>query len=442
MGKYFGTDGIRGIVGETLTEEFAVRLGMAAGSVLASRGRTSPTVVIGRDTRASGAALESALIEGLRRAGADAIRASVLPTPAVAYLAAALAVDAGAVISASHNAYQWNGIKFFDHSGFKLSDDLEAAIEAALDTPPAPASTAGRLHLDGKSAAQYEEHLRVLSATGLGGLRMVVDCANGAAFEIAPRLFRALGAEVIALHAEPDGVNINAGCGALYPGRMARAVVERGADLGLAFDGDADRVILADERGRIVDGDQVLAMCAAALVGRRALPGSTVVGTQMSNLGLEMALRRMGCALARARVGDRYVLEEMQRRGAVLGGEPSGHTIFLNHATTGDGLLTAIMVTNLIVCQGKRLSALAGIMEHVPQTCVNVRVERRPDLDADPVIVEAIRSATNVLNGQGRLVVRPSGTEPLVRVMVEGLDPALVQQVAEGIAQTIEARCA
>jgi len=439
MGKYFGTDGIRGIVGETLTEEFVARLGRAAGSVLASRGGR-PTVVIGRDTRGSGEALEAALIEGLCGAGADAIRAGVLPTPAVAHVAAALGVEAGAVISASHNPHEWNGIKFFDGAGFKLSDDLEAAIERALDDPPA-GGAAGRLQQDGKSVALYEAHLQGLSV-GLSGLRVVVDCANGAASDVAPRVLETLGATVMTLHAEPDGANINAGCGALHPEVMAQAAAVHGADLGLALDGDADRVIFADEQGRVVDGDQVLAICAEHLKGAGALAGDVVVGTQLSNLGLEIALRRMGAELARARVGDRYVLEEMQRRSAVLGGEPSGHTIFLNHATTGDGLLTAIMVTNVMRRRGEPLSALAGLMERVPQTCMNVAVGRAPDLQADPVIARAIESATAALNGEGRLVVRPSGTEPVVRVMVEGLDPALVQQVAEGIAQTIEARCA
>jgi len=440
MGRYFGTDGIRGIVGETLSEEFAERLGAAAGRVIAAAARRKVTLLVGRDTRPSGPMLEAALVRGLCASGADVIRAEILPTPGVAYATCALGLDAGAVISASHNPSEYNGIKFFDGRGFKLADEIEAAIEAELEAPHPGATLRGEVSTD-SAIARYERHLLSLAEQGLVGRRIVLDCAYGAAHDVAPRVFEAMGAQVIALNAEASGDEINAGCGALHPEAMARAVVAHRAHLGLAFDGDADRVIFSDERGRIVDGDQVLAMCAADRVSRDALPGKVVVGTQVSNLGLEIALREMGCALARARVGDRYVLEEMQRRGAVMGGEPSGHTIFLDHATTGDGLLTAIVVCNLMRRQGKSLSALA-VMERVPQTCINVAVERRADLSADPVIVEAIQSASRALGERGRLVVRPSGTEPVVRVMVEGLDLALVQQVAEGIAQTIQARCA
>lgn len=444
MGKYFGTDGIRGIVGEDLTDDFTERLGLAVGSVLASQNSHSPTVVIGRDTRASGTALKEALTRGLCRAGANVVCAGILPTAAVALLTARHSLDAGIVISASHNPHAWNGIKFFDCSGFKLSDDLETAIEAAIDSSPRGATVPGEARVDSQLMACYTKYLLDACEGNLRSFSLVVDCANGAASNLAPHVFEAAGATVCRMNVEPNGVNINQDCGALHPGTMARTVVERGATMGVAFDGDADRVIFSDECGHIIGGDQVLAMCAADRVAHEALPGRLVVGTELSSLALELALKDLDCTLARTRVGDRFVLEEMQRLGATLGGEPSGHTIFLDTATTGDGILTAIMVVNLMVRSGRCLSELAAVMQPVPQASVNVPICRRagngnnPATRTNSIISDTVRSARERLGENGRIIVRPSGTEPVVRVLVEGPDAVLVKQLAHELAQTIE----
>ncbi|OPZ82576.1 MAG: Phosphoglucosamine mutase [bacterium ADurb.Bin429] len=383
------------------------------------------------------------MIAGFCSAGADVIPVGVIPTAGIAYLARALDVDMGAVISASHNPFEFNGIKFFSHAGFKLPDAVEAEIEARvqssehLDHPTGDGL--GRRLPVGDAIERYVASLRALAPEGLAGLRLVVDCANGAASTIMPGLLRELGAEVTALHCDPDGMNINTGCGATHPEVVAEAVRATGANAGLAFDGDADRLIMADECGRLVHGDHILAITAAALHARGRLPEATVVGTVMSNLGLERALGRRGMRLARTQVGDRYVLEEMQRLGAVLGGEQSGHVIFLDHATTGDGLVTALMMLNVLRATDVPLSTHADMLEECPQKLVNIPVSSVKGWDAHARIQDAIAVATADLGEDGRVVVRASGTEPKIRVMVEAIHVEQVERWTRYLAEVITA---
>src|SRR6478672_6068085 len=420
MGRLFGTDGVRGVAGKDLTAELAAGLGRAGVTVLGRHGASKPVLVVGRDPRASGVWLEEALVDGIRSAGGDVILAGVEPTPAIAYMTVDLGASAGVVISASHNPAEDNGIKFFSRDGRKLPDAIEDEIEAALGDPATDAA-AGEARPAGDAMERYLDHLVDAALAPLGGMRVVVDCANGSASAVAPALLSRLGADVTAINAEPDGVNINDGCGALHPEVVAEAVVRLGADAGVSHDGDADRALFASADGAVIDGDQVLAASA------------------MSNVGFELAMQEHGITLARTRVGDRYVAEEMDRRGAVLGGEQSGHVIFRRYATTGDGLLTAVRFLSLAASRGVGLGELASAMRRYPQVLVNVRVDDRDAVSASPTVAAAVRDAEEALGDGGRVLLRPSGTEPLVRVMVEAETKDEADRHARAIADVVSA---
>jgi len=442
MGKYFGTDGVRGVANTELTPELAFRIGRCGGYVLAG-GRRQPTVIIGKDTRISGDMLEAALIAGLLSIGANVIRAGVVPTPGVAYLTRLVQADAGVMISASHNPVEDNGIKFFGGDGFKLSDDTEAEIERLLDEErdglPRPAGTElGRVQDDPALKQRYLEYLKTTVDVRFDGMKIVLDCANGAAHELAPRVFAGLGAEVVAIAASPDGGNINVGCGSTHPELLRAAVREHGADLGLAFDGDADRLIAVDENGEEVDGDYILCICGSEMHRAGRLNGGTIVTTVMSNIGFIQAVESMGLKTVQTAVGDRYVMEEMRRGGFNLGGEQSGHVIFLDYNTTGDGILTALQLVNTIRKSGKSLGELKQMMRKFPQVLVNVRVADKERIKDNARIAEAIRQVEAELGRHGRVLVRPSGTEPLVRVMAEGPDREQLDRFVEQIARVIE----
>lgn len=437
--RYFGTDGIRGRVGEwPMTAEFVLRLGWAAGRVLAARG--SHEMLIGKDTRLSGYMFESALEAGLAAAGVNTRLVGPMPTPAIAYLARTFRQAAGIVISASHNPYDDNGVKFFAGDGMKLPDAVEAAIEDQLDKPMTTVSSSrlGRASRVDDASGRYIEFCKgtIPFGTDFRGLRLVVDSAHGATYAIAPRVFRELGAEVVAIGSEPDGLNINDGCGATSPDTLAGHVVAEGADAGIAFDGDGDRVIMADRDGRVVDGDALLLILARARHERGDLGGG-VVGTLMSNLGLEQALGEMGVDFARAAVGDRFVLEELRTNGWKLGGESSGHIVCLDRTTTGDGIVSALQVLARMVDAGRGLDELADGMEYYPQVLVNVPVRERLDPGDDPGVRSAIAEVEAELGASGRVLLRASGTEPLVRVMVEGPDIDGVRPLAERIAEAV-----
>ncbi len=441
--RLFGTDGIRGTANrEPMTAETALALGLAAGRLF-RRGDHRHRVVIGKDTRLSGYLLEPALTAGFVAAGMDVMLVGPMPTPAVAFLTRSLRADLGVMISASHNPFADNGIKLFGPDGFKLSDEIEARIEA-LVAEPGEAARAGPAELGRAQRLQdargrYLESLKSAFPKGasLQGLRLVVDCAHGAAYHLAGDLFWELGAEVIRIGCQPDGFNINAGCGSQYPETIAAAVRERRADLGLALDGDADRIVLVDERGQLVDGDQILALIAREwqAQGRLARPG--IVATVMSNLGLERYLASLGLTLERTRVGDRYVVETMRARGYNVGGEQSGHIVLSDLATTGDGLLAGLQVLAALVRAGRPLSEVARLFEPVPQRLRNVRTARPVDLSA-PRLGALIERERTRLDGRGRLLVRPSGTEPVIRVMVEAEDEGLLEDVLANVAGAIE----
>ena len=438
--KLFGTDGVRGVANTELTPSLALALGASAARTL-GRGH-APRFIVGRDTRISGTLLESALAAGLCSMGASVVTAGVVPTPAVAGIARMQDFDAGIVISASHNPFADNGIKFFGGDGYKLDDALEAEIEAGLsqvDTWTRPSGAGvGRLAYDPSLCDLYAGHLEdTMEGLSLSGFRIALDAANGANYALGPRVLTDLGAEVIALHHEPDGININADCGSLHPEEMLRRTVSEGAALGIAFDGDADRVILSDELGRIVDGDRVMLLVGRHLATSGKLKNNTVVGTIMSNMGLEIALRESGLTLLRTAVGDRYVSEAMRREGHVLGGEKSGHLIFGHLTTTGDGLLTALQVLKVMRETGLPLSVLSDQMTEYPQVLLGVRVCDRQAWQHDSDIQRAIASAETCLTGRGRLNVRASGTEKLVRVMVEGPDQAEIDALAREIVSLV-----
>ncbi|MCL6450004.1 MAG: phosphoglucosamine mutase [Acetobacteraceae bacterium] len=439
MPRLFGTDGVRGVANADLSPELAFRLGRA-GAFCLSRGARRPRVVVGRDTRASGELLEAAVVAGLCSVGADAARVGVITTPGVAYLVRRTKSDAGVVISASHNPAEYNGIKFFSAQGYKLPDDLEdqverLALDGAEDLPSPTGAGVGRVL---ERAADVEEYLRFLvgsAACRLDGLRVVVDCANGAASTIAPRVLEELGARVTPINCRPDGHNINLECGSTCPAALQRAVRELGADVGLAHDGDADRLIAVDEKGQVVDGDGIMVVCGLHLHSRGQLGGGTVVTTIMSNLGLDRALAGAGLKVLRTQVGDRYVLEAMLARGLTFGGEQSGHIILLDRATTGDGILTALVLLEAMQESGQPLSKLAARMERLPQQLVNVPVVRGARLDGNARVDAARRGA----EARGLLVnVRTSGTESaVVRVLVQGQDAAEVAEAAEELAAVI-----
>jgi phosphoglucosamine mutase len=440
----FGTDGIRGVANRELTPELVTALGRAAMRVLG----TDRPLVLGRDTRRSGPMLEAALVAGACAEGANVLLVGVVPTPAVAHLAETRDASA-AVISASHNAYADNGVKLFAPGGRKIPDELERQVElelrqlAAIAPDPGPAGTGVGVASELKGAVEeYAAHLvSTLEGRRFDGLHVVVDCANGAAFRAAPRVLRELGARVEVLHASPDGTNINDHCGSTYPAELQRTVVDLGADAGLAFDGDADRVIAVDETGSVVDGDQIMLIAALDLKERGKLHGDAVVATVMSNLGLRRALAREGIEFVEVPVGDRHVSDELERRGLSLGGEQSGHVIFSDLANTGDGTLTGLMLLDVVHGTGQRLSRLAGVMEHFPQVLRNVEVVDRDRLDGDGKFWAVARDAQAELGDDGRVLVRPSGTEPLVRVMVEASTQVQAESIAEQLAMAVADAC-
>jgi phosphoglucosamine mutase len=440
--RLFGTDGIRGIANIELTPELAMRVGSAAVRVLAREG-ARPFFVIGRDTRISGSMLESALAAGICSAGGAVELLGVIPTPAVAFLTKKKGADAGVVISASHNPAEDNGIKFFGCDGFKLPDEIEMRMQSIIMTAQTengrPGGTeVGHVALAAGAGQEYLEHLFAISRPDLNGLRIIVDCSNGAVYRLAPMLLEACGAEVKAINAEPDGTNINLRCGSTHLDSLAKEVVENQADIGLAFDGDADRMLAVDETGSIVDGDFVMAICATHLKARAALKKNSLVTTVMTNLGFHRAMKREGIEVHQSPVGDRYVLEKMIELDLNLGGEQSGHVIFLDHATTGDGLVTTLLLLEALISSGESLSSLSRIMERIPQLLINVKVKDKDSLDRSQPIAEALRIWQERLKGKGRILLRPSGTEPLVRVMVEDLDCDRAEQAASELAGLIE----
>jgi phosphoglucosamine mutase len=441
--KYFGTDGVRGTVGEApMTADFVLRLGYAAGRVLARREAGAgerPGVLIGKDTRISGYMIEAALEAGFSAAGVDVLLCGPLPTPGVAYLTRALRLQSGVVISASHNPYGDNGIKFFSGDGFKLSDAVEAEIESLLEQPIGCNASAhlGRARRVDDAGGRYVEFCKSTfpAELDLRGLRIVVDCAHGAAYNVAPHVFHELGADVVPVGVSPDGFNINDLFGATSPAQLQAAVLRHGADLGVALDGDGDRVVMCDAQGALYDGDQLL----YAIVKHRAGAGRVagVAGTLMTNLALEQAFQRLGIAFARARVGDRYVLELMRAKGWLLGGENSGHLICLDRHTTGDGIVSALQVLAALRQSGQSLSALTSDLAMYPQVLVNVQVPKDFDWQKSRAVTDAAKQAEKALDGKGRVLLRPSGTEPLLRVMVEGEPRQAVEAAANSIAEAV-----
>ena len=447
MGKLFGTDGIRGVANETLDTKLAYRIGQAAAISLQDGTGRKPTVVIGKDTRISSDMLEAALTAGLTACGCNVVTLGVIPTPAVAYLTVALHADAGAVISASHNPYEHNGIKIFGAQGYKLSDEMEEKVEdIVLSKESLPVKTHDqigmRLHGMRQMKSDYIDHLLSTVDCDMRGLRVLVDCANGAASATAPDLFAGLPLHADFIHREPDGVNINDGCGSTHLKSLSEGVVAGGYDLGIAFDGDADRCLLVDETGHTIDGDKVMAVCGADLRRHGKLSGNAIVATVMSNLGLHEYCRKEGIELVCTAVGDRHVLEKMLECGYAIGGEQSGHTIFREYATTGDGELTALQFLQALRRSGKRASELASCCPQYPQELINVAVSHVPGVkDAimqDPALRHAIAQMEQELAGKGRVLIRPSGTEALIRVMVEAKTTEVARKVAEDLADLIK----
>ncbi|WP_020420003.1 phosphoglucosamine mutase [Amycolatopsis sp. ATCC 39116] len=440
MARLFGTDGVRGLANGELTPELALSVAASAARVLAAHDRSHrPVAVVGRDPRASGEMLEAAVVAGLASAGADVLRVGVQPTPAVAHLVGALEADLGVMISASHNPMPDNGIKLFASGGHKLPDGIEDEIEAGLtgDGPRPTGAEIGRVSDVDDALERYTNHLLAATPHPLTGLRIVVDCANGAASFAAPEVYRKAGAEVIAIHAEPDGININEGCGSTHPDKLQAMVVEHGADLGIAHDGDADRCLAVDASGELVDGDQIMAILALAMAEAGELTHDTLVATVMSNLGLHLAMRDHRVNLRTTAVGDRYVLEELRAGGYALGGEQSGHVVFPALATTGDGLLTALRVMSRVASTGKTLAELAGVMRKLPQVLVNVRVSDKATVAKSDVVREAVEAVEAELGDEGRVLLRPSGTEQLVRVMVEAPSQETAQAAADRLAGVV-----
>lgn len=446
--RLFGTDGIRGLANQDpMTPEMSLKLGKALTYTLRQDKNSTkkPTIVIGKDTRLSGYIFEQALSSGIASMGADVFLVGPLPTPAIAFITASMRADAGIVISASHNPYEDNGIKIFDRYGYKLPDEKEIEIEnliwngdeKLMNSIPEEIGKAfriddapGRYVVFAKNS--FPNHLT------LNGIKIVLDCANGAAYKVAPLIFQELGAEVITIGVNPNGKNINTDCGSLNPALLRERVLEKGADLGIALDGDADRVIFCDEKGELVDGDKIIAICAREMIEKGTLKGNAVITTLMSNMALERYVKDQGIEFVRTQVGDRYVVEEMRARKANLGGEQSGHIIFLDHTTTGDGTLAALQVLGIMREKEKTLSELATIIDLYPQVLLNVRVNKRKEISDMPELEKQIKSNENRLNGKGRINIRYSGTEPISRVMVEGEDDALINEIASELAHTIE----
>lgn len=440
--RYFGTDGIRGRANASpMTVENAVQLGRAVALTFAQPGRRA-RILVGKDTRLSGYMLEAALMAGITSTGSDVILLGPVPTPGIAFLTTSMRGDAGIVLSASHNPFEDNGLKVFGRDGFKLPDAIEVQLEAMMDQPSdslplAHGDAIGRAKRIDDAGGRYVTHLKTMlrKEFDLTGVRIVVDCANGAAYKVAPTLFSELGAEVIPLGVSPNGTNINDQCGSLHPEGVIAKVRETGAHLGVALDGDADRIILIDEKGNVIDGDAVLGMCALEMQARGQLRHDTVVATVMSNMGLDRMLQASGMRLERTAVGDRYVVQRMREGGFNFGGEQSGHLVFLDHATTGDGLVAALQVLNLMLDRQRPLSELAQVFEPFPQILDSRLVLDRPAIETLPTVQAAIRDAEEKLSGRGRVLVRYSGTEYKVRVMVEGEDPALTQALCDEIVQ-------
>ncbi|MFC6335198.1 phosphoglucosamine mutase [Paenibacillus septentrionalis] len=442
MGKYFGTDGVRGVANTELTPELAYKIGRCGGYVL-TRTAAKPKIVIGRDTRISGQMLEAALTSGLLSIGADVIRVGVVSTPAVAFLTKELKADAGVMISASHNPVQDNGIKFFAGDGFKLSDEteleIEALIDAEVDELPRPIGGDVGSRVDAREFAQkYVEYLKTTVASTFEGLKIVLDCAHGSAYELAPQIFKELGADIITVGAEPDGKNINDGVGSTHPEYLREQVLAHGADLGLSFDGDADRLIAIDELGEEVDGDFILCIIGDRMKREGKLKHDTVVTTVMANIGFFKGAEQIGLKTAQTAVGDRYVMEEMRRGGYNLGGEQSGHVIFLDYITTGDGILTALQLVDTVKLSGKKLSELKTLMRKFPQKLVNVRVADKSLYQGNEAIQQAVAEVEAELGDNGRVLVRPSGTESLIRVMAEGPEKELVDAYVDRIAGVVK----
>jgi phosphoglucosamine mutase len=443
--KLFGTDGVRGIANKhPMTTEMAMQLGRAAAYVFKHRNRRS-RIVIGKDTRLSGYMIENALAAGICSMGVDVLLVGPLPTPGIAFITSSMRADAGVVISASHNPYQDNGIKFFARDGFKLPDELELKIEdlffsERIDSLRPTAEEVGKAFRVDDAIGRYIVFLKNTfpRELDLTGLKIVLDCAHGAAYRVAPAVLEELGAQVFAYGVKPDGTNINAGCGSTHPEVISKAVLEHGADLGIALDGDADRCIFVDEHGSEVDGDHIMAICGIEMLKCDTLPQKTVVATVMSNMGLDIALRKAGGRVIKTDVGDRYVVEEMRRNGYCFGGEQSGHMIFLEHNTTGDGIISALQILAIMQKSGKSLSELASVMRALPQILVNVRVRQRLPLQQLPDVQRLIEDVERRLGDTGRVLIRYSGTEPLMRIMLEGQDQEEITGMANQIGELVK----
>lgn len=445
MGRLFGTDGVRGVANLELTTEMAMRLGKYGAHVI-TKGKEKAKIIVGKDTRLSGDMLESALIAGILSTGCDVVKVGVIPTPAIAKLVKSLGADAGVMISASHNPIEYNGIKFFNAEGLKLSDAIEDEIESCLDQNiglenPTGVNLGHVKNYDQAETDYIEYILNTLEGLSLEGLKVAIDCANGAAFEVAPTALNALDAKVYSIHHEPDGTNINENCGSTHLDDLKKFVSVVVADVGLAFDGDADRMLAVDENGELVDGDKIMAICGKFLSDRGELKDKTIVSTVMSNLGFDIALKENQMTSVKTQVGDRYVLEEMINNGYQLGGEQSGHIIFLAHNTTGDGLLTAVQLLRVMKASGKKLSELAAMMTVYPQVLKNAKVsnQKKYRFNENETISSRIKEIEEQFLGKGRVLIRPSGTEPLVRVMIEGENQAELEKVAIDLVQLIEA---
>ncbi len=445
MGRLFGTDGVRGIANKELTPELAFNLGKA-GTFVLKKNAARPVIVIGKDTRVSGDMLENALTAGILAVGGNVIKAGVIPTPAVAYLARRYNADAGIVISASHNTFEYNGIKFFNGDGFKLDDLLEEKIEdLIISSVDVNSHITGEeigkcLEAEGNALELYANHLIKTADFRLDGKKVVLDCANGASYQVAPKVYEALGAEVVAIGDRPDGTNINDACGSTHPEKLQAAVLKHHADIGLAFDGDADRLIVVDELGRVLDGDKTIAICAKMLKEEGRLKDDKVTVTVMSNIGFHKAMEAEEISVDVTGVGDRYVLEQMLKTGCVIGGEQSGHIIFLEHTTTGDGILSSIQLVKAVLASERKLSELADEIKIYPQVLVNAKINNdyKKTYMKDEEVALAIAAIEAQMEGNGRVLIRPSGTEPLVRVMLEGNDTEMIRRLAEDLAALIE----
>ncbi len=446
MGRLFGTDGVRGVANTELTPELAFKLGKAGACVLAEKNK-KPKIVIARDTRISGDMLESALSAGILSMGADVLYIGIMPTPAAAYLIKHYNAEAGVVISASHNPFEYNGIKFFNKDGYKLEDAVEDRIESmVLNGMPEDekiwGEALGKRMVKEDALYQYTEFLKETVDVSFDGMKVIIDCANGAAYQAAEKTLKGLGADVTAIHDRPDGININVKCGSTHPEDLRKSVVDAGADAGLAFDGDADRLIAVDEKGNIVDGDKIIYICSKMLKEEGKLKDNRVTATVMSNIGFYKALENIGCVAETTKVGDRYVLERMIEKDSMIGGEQSGHIIFLEHTTTGDGILSALQLLRAVKKSGRKLSELAGEVTIYPQVLVNARVQndKKYEYEKDEVILSQIKKAEEKMSSEGRILIRPSGTEPFVRVMIEGKDEEEIKALAENLSKLIEER--